>query len=104
MVDPLSLAEELLEVNERLIRTALPAVEDASELNEGDLVPLLAATASRLCAAGDATVCSMMRSWLWDGIVTMLLDADVKIGGPNYEHAYATFVGGDPTLGVQIQL
>ncbi len=104
MVDPLSLAEELLEANERLIRTALPAVADVSDLNEGELVPLLAATASRLCAAGDATVCNVMRSWLWDGIVTMLLDADVKIGSADYEHAYAAFVGGGQALGVQIQL
>lgn len=103
MVDPLSLAEELCEANERLIRTALPGVEDLSEFEEVDVVPLLVTTANRLCAAGDVNVCHMMRSWLWDGIVTMLIDADVKIGGPNHEQAYAAFVCGEEALTVQIQ-
>lgn len=50
---------------------------------------------SRLCATGDATMCNVMRSWLWDGIMTMLIDAGVESGSPEYEQAYTAFVRGE---------
>jgi hypothetical protein len=96
-VDPSSLADTLLEANERLIQTAFPDVEDLNALNESEAIPRLAETASQLCAAGDDGVCHVMRNWLWDGILTMLIDAgfDLDMSGPEYEQRYAAFVLGD---------
>ena len=86
MKSPL-LAQILLASNERLIQAAFPNIEDMQALNESEAIPRLAATASQLCAAGDAGICNVMRSWLWDGILTMLVDAgfDLGMGGPEYE-------------------
>lgn len=91
------LARTLLEANERLIQTTFPHMEDLQALNESEAIPRLAAMASQLCVAGDADMCDVMRSWLWDGILTMLIDAgfDLGLGGPDNEQRYADFVHGD---------
>lgn len=96
-VDSTSVADMLLEANARLIQTAFPDVEDMNTLNESEAIPRLAATAAQLCNAGDTGICNVMRSWLWDGILTMLVDAgfDLGMGGPDSEQSYAAFVLGD---------
>jgi len=98
-VKPTPLAQTLLQANERLIQTAFPDVEDMNTLNESEAIPRLATTASQLCAQGDDGICHVMRSWLWDGIVTMLVDAgfDLGMSGPEYEQRYAAFVLDDAT-------
>lgn len=36
-----------------------------------------------------------MLSWLWDGIVTMLMESGVELGGPEYAASYTAFVRGE---------
>ena len=98
---PASLAEEVLEANKRLIQIAFPDIEDLHALNESDAIPRLAEMASQRCAAGDDDICHVMRSWLWDGIVTMLSDSGIELGGPDYEQAYTAFVRSEDGLADQ---
>lgn len=96
-MEPISISRALLEANERLIQAAFPDIEDVNALNESDAIPRLAAVADDLCAAGDIGICYLMRSWQWDGILTMLVDAgfDLGLGGSDYTQRYAAFVLGE---------
>jgi hypothetical protein len=64
--------------------------------------PRLAAVASPLCAAGETDVCQVIRSWLGDGIVTMLMDTGLGLDGRGCEATCAAFVRGDDLLAGQV--
>ncbi len=90
-------AESLVAIADRLIHLAFPELGPTDLLAESAVVPYLVALARRQCAAGDAGMCRLVRSWLWDGVVAMLEEAELELGidGRDFPRRFTRFVGGE---------
>lgn len=94
-MEPTQLFESLDEAQARLLRTVSDRLNDQGELDAEKVVPIITALAELMCQEGDAAMCAVWRSWIWEGAVAMLEEAgfDVNDGWPDYSRKHAFILG-----------